>query len=189
MADLPRPVTPGPWTYDHGTEEVVIPGGKPTDADMEAVAALPDWIAAHDAHAADAQDWRARCVAARVERDALAARVAELERAVERVRELALRAREEGVFVNGSVILALLSAGGEANAPSPDITHHCTECERLSRRVAELEGVVEAVRRECGAHNRMPEGPPDRCCAQVFREGQADLARDLLALLPTEGDG
>lgn len=59
------------------------------------------------------------------------------------------------------------------------------DLDAANREVLMLREVVQMVRRECSAHNRMPEGPPDRCCAQVFREGQADLARDLLALLPT----
>lgn len=48
MGALPRPSTPGPWKYDKSIGTVVTPGGEPSDADMEAVAATPERIARED---------------------------------------------------------------------------------------------------------------------------------------------
>jgi hypothetical protein len=59
MSELPRPCTPGPWASREGGIsgfEVVCPNIYPlpqTVGDADAIAALPDWIDAHD-------EWKAR---------------------------------------------------------------------------------------------------------------------------------
>lgn len=58
--NLPKPETPGPW-YVHPDDDEAVIGGDLVIAealeavDARAIAALPDWIAAHDAEKARAE--------------------------------------------------------------------------------------------------------------------------------------